>query len=183
MSAIKIDAAFPKFTYLQTARFRIVEPVGVSQLNPCVLESGNQSSFVSTSIIDALILYMIDQRNLVVSAFESSSVTFKLAETSPPGAEGHLDQLKHDRHRIWERLWVFTATNCAPRRQHNDTFSQVTVRGPLGARGPSHRNPRQRLPLLEDVNNSPPRRISPSVVLLPSKLGWVLSGNQVFRSK
>jgi hypothetical protein len=73
-SVIKIDAAFTKFTYLQTARFRIVEPTGVSKLTRCVLDSGSQSRVVSSSNIDVLNLDIIDQRNLAVSAFESSTV-------------------------------------------------------------------------------------------------------------
>jgi hypothetical protein len=61
--------------HLQTARVRIVGPTGLSKLARCVLDSGSQTSFVSTSIIDTLKLDVIDQQNLVVSAFESSSVT------------------------------------------------------------------------------------------------------------
>jgi hypothetical protein len=93
MSDRKIDDSTPKFTYLQNARVRIVGPTGLSKLARCVLDSGSQTSFVSTSIIDVLKLDMIDQQNL---------------------ASGH---------------------------QHDDTRSQATVRGPQGARGPSHRNP------------------------------------------
>jgi len=63
------------FTYLQTARVRIVGPTGLSKLTRCVLDSGSQTSFVSNSIIDALKLDVIDRRNLAVSAFELSSVT------------------------------------------------------------------------------------------------------------
>jgi hypothetical protein len=75
MSVSKIDVALPNFTYLQTARVQIVGPTGLSKLARCVLDSGSQSSFVSTSIIDALKLDVIDQQNLAVSAFESSCVT------------------------------------------------------------------------------------------------------------
>jgi len=71
----KLDVALSNFTYLQTARVRIVGPTGLSKLTRCVLDSGSQTSFVSKSIIDALKLDVIDRRNMAVSAFESSSVT------------------------------------------------------------------------------------------------------------
>ena len=69
MSISNIDVALPKFTYLQTARVRVVGPSGLSNLTRCVLDKGIQTSFVSTSLVDALKLDVIDQRNLVVSAF------------------------------------------------------------------------------------------------------------------
>ena len=71
----RLDVAPSKFTYLQTARVRVVGPTGLSKLTSCVLDSGSQTSFVSTSIIDALKLDVIERRNLAVSAFESSSVS------------------------------------------------------------------------------------------------------------
>jgi len=71
----KIDVAPSNFTYLQTARVRIVGPTGLSKLTRCVLDSGSQTSFVTKSIIHAFKLDVIDRRNLAVSAFESSSVT------------------------------------------------------------------------------------------------------------
>jgi hypothetical protein len=52
MSVSKIDAALPKFTYLQTARVRIVGSTGLRKLTRCELDSGSQSSFVNMSIID-----------------------------------------------------------------------------------------------------------------------------------
>ena len=69
MSVSKIDVTLPNFTYLQTARVRIVGPTGLSKLTRCVLDSGSQSSFVSTSIIDARELDVSDRRHLAVSAF------------------------------------------------------------------------------------------------------------------
>jgi hypothetical protein len=74
MSVSKIDVAFSNCTYLPTPRVRIVGPTGLSKLARCVLDSGSETSFVSTSVIDALKLDVIDQQNLAVSAFESSYV-------------------------------------------------------------------------------------------------------------
>jgi hypothetical protein len=75
MVVSKIDVALPNFTYLQTARVRIVGPTCLSKLARCVIDSRSQTSFVSISIIDALKLDVIDQQNLDVNAFESSSAT------------------------------------------------------------------------------------------------------------
>jgi len=61
MSFSKIEAALTNFTYLQTARVRIVGPSSLSKLTHCVLDSGSQTSFVSTSIIDAVQLNVIKQ--------------------------------------------------------------------------------------------------------------------------
>jgi hypothetical protein len=74
MSVSKIDVALPSFTYFKTARFRIIRPTSLSKLTRCVLGSGIQTSFINTSIIDDLKLAVIDQQNLAVRAFESSSV-------------------------------------------------------------------------------------------------------------
>jgi hypothetical protein len=54
VSVSKLDVAVPNFTYLQIARFRIVGPTGLSKLTRCVLDSGSQTSFRSSSFIDAL---------------------------------------------------------------------------------------------------------------------------------
>ena len=60
MSVSKVDGALPNFTYLQTARLRVVGPSGLRNLTRCVLDSGSQTSFISTSIIGALKLEVID---------------------------------------------------------------------------------------------------------------------------
>ena len=75
MSVSKVDGALRKFTYLQTVRVRVVGPSGLSKLTRCVLDSGSQTSFISTSIIDVLQLEVIDQRELTVGAIESACIT------------------------------------------------------------------------------------------------------------
>jgi hypothetical protein len=92
MSVSKIDVALPNFTYLQTAKVRIVGPTGLSKLAHCVLDSGIQTRFLSTSIIDGRKLDVINQQNLAESAFESSSVTLRPR------------RLVRLHHRSWERL-------------------------------------------------------------------------------
>jgi hypothetical protein len=77
-SISKIDAALPNYTYLQTARFRIVGPTGLSRFTRCVLDSGSQTSFGSAALINALKLDVTEQQNLAVGAFESPSFTSSL---------------------------------------------------------------------------------------------------------
>jgi hypothetical protein len=66
----KIDVPPTNLTYLQTAKVRIVGPTSLSKLTHCVLDSGSQTSVLSTSIIDALKLVVIDGRNFAVSVLE-----------------------------------------------------------------------------------------------------------------
>jgi hypothetical protein len=178
MSVSKIDAALPNFTYLQTARVRIVGPTGLSKLTRCVLDSGSQTSFVSTSIVEALKLDVIDQRDLAVSAFESSSVTSSSRKLV------HLDM---------RGIWTNSSTTITAFESAYEFLPQPTV--PHDVNMLTHipklqfADPREQedLPIellvggdhyWKIVKDGPPWRISPSLVLLPSKLGWVLSGNR-----
>ena len=74
VSARKLHVALPNFKYLQTARVWVAGPTSLSKLIRCVLDSGSQTSFISTSIIDTLKLEVVDQQNLAVGAFQSPSV-------------------------------------------------------------------------------------------------------------
>jgi len=68
----KIDVT-SNFTYLQTARIWVMGPTGRSKLTRCVLDGGNQSSFIAKNLIDDLKLEVVGCRDLVVSTFESRS--------------------------------------------------------------------------------------------------------------
>ena len=177
MSVSKIEAALPNFTYLQTARVRIVGPTGLSKLTRCVLDSGSQTSFVSTSIIDAVQLNVIEQRSLAVSAFESSSVT------SSPQRLVRLEL---------RGIWTNSSTTITAFESAYQFLPQPTM--PHDVNRMTHirklqlADPREEedLPIemliggdhyWKTVKDSPPWRLSPSIVLLPSRLGWILSGN------
>jgi len=56
--------------------------------------------------------------------------------------------------------------------------SEATVRGSQGSRGPSHRNPGRKRPILEDCKGQSVNAHITVLVLLPSRLRWVLSGNR-----
>jgi len=65
-----MDISSPDFIYLLTARVWITGPTGRSRLTRCMLDGGNQCSFVARSIIDDQQLEVVDQGDLSVTAFE-----------------------------------------------------------------------------------------------------------------
>jgi hypothetical protein len=69
----KIDVSSPDFTYLQTVGVWITGPTRRSKLTRCVLDGGSQPSFVNKSLIDELLLEVIDNRSLSISSFETAS--------------------------------------------------------------------------------------------------------------
>jgi hypothetical protein len=174
----KIDVASSNFTFLQTARVRIVGPTGIRKFTRCVLDSGSQTSFVSKSIIDALKLEVIDQLNLAVSAFESSSAT---------SCSRRLFRL--DLRGIWTNFnMTIAAFECAyeflPQQTVPRDINMMTHAHKLQFADPGEH---EDLPIeilvggdnyWKIVKDGPSLRISPSVVLLPSNLGWILSGNR-----
>ena len=178
MSVSKIDVAVPNFTYLQTARVRIIGPTGLSKITRCVLDSGSQTSFVSSPIIDSLKLDVIDQQNLAVSAFESS-----------PATSNSRRLVRLDLRGIWTNFsTTITAFESAYKFLPQPTVSRE-INGTTHTPKLQFADPREQedLPIeiliggdhyWKIVKDSPPLRISPSLVLLPSKLGWILSGNR-----
>ena len=143
-----------------------------------MLDSGSQTSFVSTSIIDAVQLNVIEQRSLAVSAFESSSVT-----SSPQ----RLVRLEI------RGIWTNSSTTITAFESAYQFLPQPTM--PHDVNRMTHirklqlADPREEedLPIemliggdhyWKTVKDSPPWRLSPSIVLLPSRLEWILSGNR-----
>jgi len=53
-SANQIGTQLHAFTHLQTARIWITGPTGFKMLTRCLLDSGSQSSFIHTSLVDQL---------------------------------------------------------------------------------------------------------------------------------
>jgi len=54
------------------ARVCVMGPTGLSRLTRCVLDGGTKCSFIARSAIDILQLEVTDQRDLSVTAFETS---------------------------------------------------------------------------------------------------------------
>jgi len=175
----RVDTSAPDFIYLQTARVWITGPTGRSRLTRCVLDGGSQCSFVARSIIDDLQLEVIDQRDLSVTAFESYPTApgcRRLVRFSMRGAGT----------RVSTSLTAFESTHAFSHHPvvPYDIKTLAHARKLQLADPPS--DP-ENLPIeiliggdhyWEIVKDTSPIRLSPSVVLLPSKLGWILSGNR-----
>ena len=163
---------------MQTARVRILGPSGLSKLTRCVLDSKSHTSFVSKSIIDALKLDVPDRRNLAFSAFESSSDTscsrrlvrldlrgiwtnFNTPVTAFESAYEFLPQPKVPRD--------VNITTHTPKLQFADPKEQEDLPIEILVESDHY---------WKTVKDSRPLQISPSVVLLPSNLGWIVSGNR-----
>ena len=176
----RVDTSSPDFIYQQTARVWITGPTGRSRLTRCVLDGGSQCSFVARSIIDDLQLEVIDQRDLSVTAFESHP-------TAPSWRRLVRFIMRGVRTRFSTSLTAFESTHAfshhpvVPRDIKTLAYSRkLQLADPPG-------DP-EKLPIeiliggdhyWEIIKDNSPIRLSPSVVLLPSKLGWILSGNRL----
>jgi len=174
-----VDTSSPDFIYLQTARVWITGPTGRSRLTRCVLDGGSQCSFVARSIIDDLQLEVVDQRDLSVTAFESYPAApsrRRLVRFSARGAGS----------RVWTSLTTFESAHAF---SHHPVVPH-DIKTLAHARKLQLDDPPgdpENLPIeiliggdhyWEIVEDTSPIRLSQTVVLLPSKLGWILSGNR-----
>ena len=69
----QIDTQSRDVTHLQTARVWITGPTGFKKLTRCLLDSGSQSSFIHTSLVDQLQLPVADKRDVIITPFESTT--------------------------------------------------------------------------------------------------------------
>lgn len=178
-SVIKIDVSSPDFTYLQTARVWITGPTGRSKLTRCVLDGGSQSSFVNKSLIDELLLEVIDNKTLSVSSFETVSPTSSPRRLVQMNIRG-----------IWTNFSIPVLAlesdhsfSPHPRVPHDiQTLGNIRK---LQLADPKDNCADLPIELLiggdqywRIVKNTGPVRLSPSLVLLPSRFGWILSGSR-----
>ena len=176
----KIDACTPAFTYLQTAQVRITGPTGRSRLTRCVLDGGSHSSFISDTLIEDLKLRITEHRELNVSAFEPQ-----------PALSSQRRLLRFKLTGAWSNC---TIPISAYESAHTPS-PQSAVPKEVGAlaRGRRMRLADPKTDSLEDlpvevliggdsywkiVEDSPPIRLSESLVLIPSIFSWILSGNR-----
>ena len=171
----KIHPASPNFTYLQTARIWVTGPTGLSKLTCCVLDGGSQASFIAKTLIDDLKLEVVDRRDLVVSAFESKS-----SESSP--------------RRIAKSVWNNTTIpyHCFrmyafcphPTTPYDITMMAQTRKIQLADPSDEERD----LPIevliggdyyWKIVKDASTIRLSSTLVLIPTKFGWILTGNRM----
>jgi len=69
----RVNISSPDFTYLETACVWVTVPTGLSRLRRCMLDGGSQCSFIARSLIDDLQVEVTDQRDLSVTAFETTT--------------------------------------------------------------------------------------------------------------
>jgi len=144
-----------------------------------VLDGGSQSSFITDTLIDDLKLRIIEHRELNVSAFESQSALpshrrlvplisrglfqTALSQSAPsrahtlspqPAVPQEVRTIAHDR-----RIQLADPKT--------DSIGELPVEILIG--GDSY---------WKIVNDSSPMRISESLMLISSIIGWVLSGNR-----
>jgi transcription elongation factor Elf1 len=74
-SVNQIDTQSRDFTHLQTACIWITGLTGFKKLTCCLLDSGSQSSFIHTSLVDQLHLPVLDKRDVLITPFESTAPT------------------------------------------------------------------------------------------------------------
>jgi len=121
---------------------------------------------------------VVDQQNLAVSAFESS-----------PATSSSRRLVRLDLRGIWTNFsTAIIAFQSAYKFLPQPTVSRV-INGTIPTPRLQFADPRgqEDLPIeilvggdhyWKIVKDSPPLRMSPSLVLLPPKLGWILSGNR-----
>jgi hypothetical protein len=69
----QINTQSRDFTHLQTARIWLTGPTGLKKPTRCLLDAGSQSSFIHSSLVDQLQLPVLDQRDVIITPFESTS--------------------------------------------------------------------------------------------------------------
>jgi hypothetical protein len=178
-SVSKIDVSSPHFTYLQTARVWITGPTGRSKLTRCVLDGGSQSSFVNKSLIDELFLEVIDRPALSVCSFETAS---------PSSSQRRL--VRMNMKGIWTNfstpiLALESDHSFSPHPRVPHDIQTLGNLRKLQLADPKDNGADLPIELLiggdqywRIVKDTGPVRLSPSLVLLPSQLGWILSGNR-----
>lgn len=173
-----IDTQSPDFTHLQTACIRIIGPTGLSKLTRCVLDGGSQSSFICKSLVDTLHLNIVDERDVRITTFESDITCSQKRRIA-------CFQLKG--------LCNSSSVTITAFESHNTFSTHPTIPQDVSLLANF-----RKLPLADPKDNSNlpielliggdhywklikdtlPIRISPSLVLLPSIFGWILSGNR-----
>jgi hypothetical protein len=175
----RVDISPTDFTYLQTARVWITGPTCLIRLTRCVLDGGSQCSFIARSVIDDLQLEVIEQRDLSVTVFE----TYPTASGRRRFVRFHMRGTGTNASTLltaFESTHAFSHHPAVPR----DIKTLARTRKLRLANPPGYS---ENLPIeiliggdhyWEIVKDTSPIPLFPSVVLLPSKLGWILSGNR-----
>lgn len=175
----KINTTSPGFTHLQTARIWVMGPTGLSKATRCVLDGGSQSSFIAKNLIDELRLEVIADQQLTVTGFEASSATTDSRKLVRLNVKG-----------IWNKTEVpLTAFESTHSFSHHPTVPHdITMIGQtrkLHLADPTDTETELPIEVLiggdqywKIATDAAPIRLSSSLVLIPSKFGWIFSGNR-----
>jgi len=174
-----MDISSPDSTYLQMARVWFTEPTGFSRLARCALDGGSQYRFIARSVIDDLQLEVIEQRDFSVTAFKSYPTALgrrRFVRFNMRGTGSHASTCLT----AFESTYAFSHHPALP----HDIKTLAHTRK-LRLADPPGDSQNLAFEILiggehywEIVNDTSPIRLSPSVVPLPSKLGWIPSGNR-----
>ena len=178
-SVNKIDTQSPDYTHLQTARIRLVGPTGLSKETRCVLDGGSQSSFISESLITTLKLEVLAERHVSITAFETDRLPTEKRRLVRLQVQGLWNRSKQD----------ITALESHNNYSTHPPISQNVSLPPTAQKiqlaDPKDDQPDLPIELLiggdhywKIIKDTTPIRISPSLVLLPSIFGWILSGSR-----
>ncbi|GBN66530.1 hypothetical protein AVEN_80739-1, partial [Araneus ventricosus] len=179
-TANQVNIFASNVTHLQTAKVFITGPTGITKLTRCILDGGSQSSFVSTRLVDVLNLKVISTDNLEVRGFESHS-----SETQPRR------RVQLELSSIWNKssvsLSAFESSNTyAPHQTVPTDITLFARQKKLKLADPYERTDNLPIEVLIGTDFywtvmtvKPPKKLTESLVLMPSIFGWILSG---FRS-
>ena len=154
--------------------------MGLSRLTRCVLDRESQSSFIAARLIDDLKLQVINERELTVCAFES-----------PSTKSSRWRLIRFDMKGVWTHFTVsITAYESAHAIPVQPAVTQE-VKTLAYARRLQLADPKthsqEDIPVeiliggdhyWKGVKDNSPIRISMSAVLVPTTVGWMLSGNR-----
>ncbi|GBN69084.1 hypothetical protein AVEN_251531-1, partial [Araneus ventricosus] len=179
-TANQVNIFASNVTHLQTAKVFITGSTGITKLTRCILDGGSQSSFVSTRLVDVLNLKVISTDNLEVRGFESYS-----SETQPRR------RVQLELSSIWNKssvsLSAFESSNTyAPYQTVPTDITLFARQKKLKLADPYEKTDNLPIEVLIGADFywtvmtvKPPKKLTESLVLMPSIFGWILSG---FRS-
>ncbi|GBM94901.1 hypothetical protein AVEN_114840-1 [Araneus ventricosus] len=178
-TANQVNIFASNVTHLQTAKIFITVPTGIAKLTRCILDGGSQSSFVSTRLVDVLNLKVISTNNLEVRGFESHS-----SETQPRR------RVQLELSSIWNKssvsLSAFESSNTyAPHQTVPTDITLFARQKKLKLADPYEKTDNLPIEVLIGADFywtvmtvKPPKKLTESLVLMPSIFGWILSGSR-----
>ncbi|GFU11749.1 integrase catalytic domain-containing protein [Nephila pilipes] len=172
-----INISRTNFTHLQTACLYVTGPTGITKLTRCILDGGSQASFVDVKLIDKLKLNVINSSSLRVQAFE-----FSFTQEQRRCVQLTLSGL-------WSKqsilITAFESNNSYTTHSAATLeISQFAHKNKLKLADPPD-NSSLPIELLiggdyywQIVTAESPIKLSDSFVMVPSMLGWILSGSR-----